>query len=269
MDYEKILELIKDISVKAGEKIMEYYISDFKVEYKEDNSPLTCADKAADDIIIEALKKEFPDYGILSEESTDDLTRLEKEFCWLIDPLDGTKEFVNHTDEFTVNIALVQNGVSILGVVYVPVTKEMYYAYKGGGSFYLNDGVETKIHVSERNENLRLLSSKYHRSEKFLELIETHSERISGVEGIGSSLKGCLIAHGKAEGYYRHGYTCEWDTAAMQIIVEEAGGILKQLDGSPMRYNRVDTLNRLGFYVINNDTNHLKDAIKIISEQEY
>lgn len=257
MDYDKALRIARDVSILAGKKILEYYTSEFKIEYKDDDSPLTCADQAADEIIVDTLKQAFPDHGILSEESTDDLSRLNKEYCWSIDPLDGTKEFVNHTDEFTVNIALIKNGEPVLGVVYVPVTREMYFAVKGLGSFYSIDGDEFINEVSRRKDRLRVLSSKYHKSDKFLEMIEKNSRKISAVEGKGSSLKGCLIARGQAECYYRFGYTCEWDTAAMQIIVEEAGGIFKQLDETEMKYNREDTLNRIGFYIINNMTNHL------------
>ncbi len=257
MDYKKMLEIVKMAAKEAGEAIIKIYNSDFDVEYKSDDSPLTCADKEADRIIVSILKEKFPSYAVLSEESVDDLSRLDNEYCWIVDPLDGTKEFVNHTDEFTVNIALAKNGVSILGVIYVPVTEEMYYAFAGGGSFYSKNSVLKKINVSTRITNLRFVSSKYHKSDEFLDILENNSENISAVQRIGSSLKGCLIARGNAECYYRHGLTSEWDTAAMQIIVEEAGGVFKQLDETDMLYNRIDTLNRKGFYVLNRKENHI------------
>ena len=258
MEYKKIIEILKIIAVEAGNEILKYYKGDYNIDYKDDNSPLTSADKKANEIIVNSLKVEFPNYAILSEESYDNLNRINNEYCFIVDPLDGTKEFINNTDEFTVNIALSKNGKSILGVVYVPVSRELYYAYKGGGSFYFINGKETINKVSKRSKNLRLLSSKFHKSKEFLDLIERNASEISSVIGVGSSLKGCMIARGEAECYYRYGLTSEWDTAAMQIIVEEAGGVLKQLNDTEMRYNRKDTLNRLGFYIINNKKNHIK-----------
>jgi len=255
--YEKALSVAKEAAILAGEKILEYYYSDFQVEYKEDDSPLTCADQAADQVIEEVIKREFPDISILSEESADDKSRLNESLCWVIDPLDGTKEFIHHTDEFTVNIALVKDGHPVVGVVYVPVTEEMYYASKGNGSYYEVNEEIRKNQVSERTEKLRLLSSKYHKADDFLDLIEDHAKHISSVESVGSSLKGCLIARGLAEAYYRFGLTSEWDTAAVQLVAEEAGGIFRQLDHSIMTYNRQDVLNRKGFYIVNKKENVL------------
>lgn len=255
--YEKALSVAKEAAIKAGEKILEYYYTDFEVAYKEDDSPLTCADRAADEVIGNIISKAFPDIHILSEESSDDLSRLSKSLCWVIDPMDGTKEFIHQTDEFTVNIALVEDGHPVVGVVYVPVTEEMYYASRGNGSFYEVNGQVHKNHVSERTEKLRLLSSKYHKAEDFLDLVEKNANHISSVESVGSSLKGCLIARGLAEAYYRFGYTCEWDTAAVQLVAEEAGGYFRQLDHTEMTYNREDTLNRKGFYIVNKAENIL------------
>ncbi|MCH4886813.1 3'(2'),5'-bisphosphate nucleotidase CysQ [Acidaminobacter sp. JC074] len=250
--YEKALSVAKEAAIEAGKVIMQYYKSSYEVDIKEDDSPLTCADKAADEVIEKMIRDAFPDDAILSEESVDDMSRLEETYVWVIDPMDGTKEFINHTDEFTVNIALVKDGHPVIGVIYVPVTREMYYAYKGQGSFYEHDGVITKNQVSDRKENLRLVSSKFHKSEAFLDFVEKHAKDISAVESVGSSLKGCMIARGLAEAYFRFGYTSEWDTAAQQIIAEEAGGYFMQLDHTVMTYNRKDVLNRKGFYIVNN-----------------
>lgn len=255
------LEIAKKAAYDAGEKILEIYHTDFKIDYKEDESPLTCADREADVIIVRQIAEAFPDHAILSEESVDNLDRLNNSYCWVVDPLDGTKEFIHHTDEFTVNIALVKDGISILGVVYVPVTKEMYYAYKEGGSFYERGVVVEQNHVSDRIERLRMLSSKHHKADEFLDLVEANATKISMVEGVGSSLKGCLIARGMAECYYRFGFTSEWDTAAVQIVVEEAGGIFKQLDHTEMTYNREDSLNRKGFYIVNHEKNILNKTL--------
>jgi 3'(2'), 5'-bisphosphate nucleotidase len=256
--YETALEKAKEAAIKAGERILEIYETGFDISYKEDESPLTCADREADEIIVSYLKTYFPDYGFLSEESADDLSRLENAFCWVIDPVDGTKEFIHKTDQFTVNIALVHNKKPVVGVVYVPVTKELYYAALEQGSYYEKDHVTSINHVSTRKEDLRVLSSKYHRSKEFLDLIERNASKIKVVEGVGSSLKGCLIARGQAEAYYRFGLTSEWDTAAVQLVVEEAGGIFKQMDHTDMFYNREDTLNRKGFYILNHNGNLFK-----------
>lgn len=256
---DQALKIAKEAAVMAGEKIMDIYKTDFEISYKEDDSPLTCADRAADKVIESIISKAYPEHAILSEESTDNSNRLDETYCWIIDPLDGTKEFIHHTDEFTVNIALVKDGHPILGVVYVPVTGELYYATKGHGSFYEYKGDISRNKVSHRSDHIRVLSSKYHKSKEFLDLIEDHASIISSVEGVGSSLKGCMIARGLAEAYYRFGLTSEWDTAAVQLVAEEAGGVFKQLDHSEMTYNRVDTLNRKGFYLVNSKDNILID----------
>lgn len=254
---EKALREAKKAAIEASKVIMTIYNTDFDVAYKHDDSPVTLADKKADDLIRSHLKSEFPDFALLSEESVDDLSRRDVDYCWIIDPVDGTKEFVLKTGEFTVNIALAYKGVPILGVVYVPVTRDMYYGVKGQGSFYENQGEVTKNQVSHRSENLRILSSKHHKSEDFLSLVESSAPKIKEILGVGSSLKGCLIARGHAECYFRFGLTSEWDTAAVQVIVEEAGGIFRQMDHTTMTYNRLDTLNRKGFYIVNKEDNIL------------
>ena len=254
---ERALSVAKEAALKASEVIMDIYNTDFEVDYKEDDSPVTQADREADEIIRQHLKASFPDYALLSEESIDDLSRLDASYCWIIDPVDGTKDFVDKTGEFTINIALSFNGEIVLGVVYVPVKKEMYYAVKGKGSYHEFNHNRTINHVSYRTEKLRILSSKHHKSEAFLSMIEAAAPKINQVLGVGSSLKGCLIAKGSAEAYFRFGLTSEWDTGAVQIIVEEAGGIFRQMDHSVMMYNREDTLNRKGFYIVNKIENVL------------
>jgi len=248
---------IKELAIQAGQAIMKIYETDFDVEYKGDNSPLTLADKTANDIIVSALEKEYSEYAILSEESRDDKCRLNNDYCFIVDPLDGTKEFVKRNGQFTVNIALAYKGCPILGVIYVPVTKQLYYASKDEGA-YLQD-IETgdikQLRVSEKRDNLIWVGSKSHSSEKEENLISTHEDLISDIISAGSSLKGCMVAEGKADVYYRFGLTSEWDTAAMQCIVEEAGGIFRQMDGSEMVYNRENNLNEKGFYIVNRTEN--------------
>ena len=166
--YLKELEIAKKAAVMAGRAIMEVYESgDFGIEAKADDSPLTLADKAANRIIVDMLKAEFPGYAVLSEEEQDDLSRLENDLCFVVDPLDGTKEFIKRNGQFTVNIALADDHESVMGVIYVPVTGELYYASKGHGSFLEKDGAVTELHVSRENkpkEELNVVMSSSHGS---------------------------------------------------------------------------------------------------------
>ncbi len=257
MKYKNHLELAIDLAIKAGEEILKIYNTDFKFQIKEDKSPLTLADRKANDIIVTALREKYPSHGILSEESKDDGSRLLKEYCWIIDPLDGTKEFIKKNDEFTVNIALVKSGEPVLGVVYTPALNELYYAHKGEGAYYKDKEGFKKISVSQRSEDLILLISRSHKSDMEKSFIEKNSSLIGQVKELGSSLKGCRIARAEADMYYRFGKTFEWDTAAQEIIVREAGGVFMQLDGRAFKYNRENPLNEIGFYVLNSGKNKL------------
>lgn len=257
MDLKNVLEIVKKVAVEAGAAIMEVYNSceDMQVEYKEGNMPLTAADKAANAIIVSCLRREFPECAILSEEEKDNLERLQNPYCFIVDPLDGTKEFIKRNGQFTVNIALAYEHRSILGVIYVPVTKELYFASQGEGAFLEVDGVVTRLSVSDRTEELRVVMSSSHGCEQMDQLMKKYN--LTHFVSMGSSLKGCLIAKGEAEVYYRYNPTMEWDTAAMQCIVEEAGAIFRQMDETPMRYNRENSLNAKGFYIINRKENHM------------
>ncbi len=260
MNLQKELKLSIDLSIKAGKEILEVYKDTIEVEYKDDKSPLTLADKRSNDVIVEGLKREFHQYSILSEESADDKSRLDNDWCWIVDPLDGTKEFIKRNGEFTVNIALTYKKKTVLGVIYVPVKDELYYATKGDGAYMIqncNSSMDNKalLKVSERTDNIRLVKSRSHASGKLKELIEDKNDLIEDTKPAGSSLKGCLVAKGGAEVYYRFNPTMEWDTAAMQCIVEEAGAIFRQMDGSEMLYNRENNLNDKGFYIVNNKKN--------------
>ncbi len=254
---ETLLVLCKELAILAGEKIMEIYSTNFQVVNKSDNSPLTLADQEANNIIVSKLQELYPNYSILSEESKEDETRFHNDYCFVIDPLDGTKEFVNKNGEFTVNIGLVYKGDPILGVIYAPVNKELYYALKNKGAYVenLNTKIIKKISVTDKVSDLIMVASKSHFSEKEANLIENHKDKIKDNLSKGSSLKGCMIATGEADVYYRFGLTCEWDTCAMQCIVEEAGGIFRQMDNSAMTYNRKNTLNEKGFYIVNKKEN--------------
>ena len=219
---------------------------------------MTKADTAAAAYITDILSAQFPDHAILCEETVDDKSRLFEELCWIIDPLDGTKEYISGNGEFTVNIALVYKGTPVLGVVYVPVTKEIYYAKEASGAFYMDN----KIKVSKRKRNLVMAVSRSHITSR--ENLLMKDKRVSNVIIKGSSIKGCLVARGAADVYYRYGHTMEWDTAAMHCIIKESGGIFMQLDDTQMTYNREDNVNKKGFYAINNIKNMLHSDNKEI-----
>lgn len=249
----ELLEVMKEAAVKAGEEIMDVYnnCEDMQIEYKEGEMPLTAADKRANRVIVDLLRSNFPKYAILSEEEKDNLDRLHNDYCFIVDPLDGTKEFIKRNGQFTVNIALSYKHESVVGVIYVPVTGELYYAAKDLGAYLVADGGQTQLSVTKETDKdkLRVVMSNSHGCKEMDDLLEKYQLR--HFVSVGSSLKGCMIAKGDAEVYYRFNPTMEWDTAAMQCIVEEAGAIFKQMDDSPMLYNREDSLNAKGFYIIN------------------
>lgn len=236
---------------------MDIYQTDFDktIEFKADNSPLTIADKSANEIIVNMLRENFPEVSMLSEESKLDESRFENDLCFIVDPLDGTKEFIKKNGEFTINIALAYKHKAVMGVIYVPVKNLLYYAAEGYGAYKEENEAVTQISVSNKIDNLILVGSKSHASEKLKDLIEKKKHLIKETVSAGSSLKGTMIAEGKADVYYRYALCSEWDTAAMQCIVEQAGGIFRQMDGSEMTYNRKNSINEKGFYAINTKEN--------------
>ena len=251
---QDMLNTVILISQDASKKILEIYNTDFSFESKEDNSPLTLADTASNELIVSRLKEHYPDIPILSEESADTVPE-NIEYCWVVDPLDGTKEFIKKNGEFTVNIALVQNQKPILGVIAVPVTGIVYFAAKGAGAYRVENDIRTTIHASDKTSDLIWVGSKSHSTEKEADLINQNSHLIKEMISAGSSLKGTMVAEGKADIYYRFGFTCEWDTCAMHCIVEEAGGIFREMDNTEMLYNRKNHLNEKGFFVVNRKEN--------------
>lgn len=257
MDFSKELYEAKKIAIIAGKKILEIYRGQkYKVYTKEDNSPVTEADLAADKIIISRLKEAFPSYSILSEESEDDLSRLENDYCWIIDPIDGTKEFVNRNGEFTVNIALVYKHEVVVGVIYAPVLDELYYGEKGKGSYVVKDREYKRLKVSDRTGKINLAISKSHKSKADEELIEKYKDNIAKVYQVGSTLKGCFTAKGIIDVVYKAvSYTKEWDIAAMQLIVEEAGAIMRDTKHNKIIYNREFVVNEHGYYIVNRKEN--------------
>jgi 3'(2'), 5'-bisphosphate nucleotidase len=226
------------IVARAGAAIMRIYDSGFTVQHKEDNSPLTLADLESQRVIIEGLTTVTPGVPILSEESAQApwAERQAWRELWVVDPLDGTREFVKRNGEFTVNIALVVDHEPVLGVVCAPAKGLLYWGGAGIGAFSRHEGAaETPIRVADPQRPLRVVGSRSHLSPQtaaYLARLEPHV-----MTGIGSSLKFCLIADGKADLYPRFGPTSEWDTAAGQALLEAAGGRVTRLDGHRLRYN--------------------------------
>ena len=259
LDLKSLCHSCVDIARVAGKKILDIYNSEFDIEHKDDNSPLTDADMASHHTIVEALSALTPDIPILSEESAKlpFEERSQWTVYWLVDPLDGTREFIKRNGEFTVNIALIDNHKSILGVIHVPVLDIDYFAYEGGGAFKSEQGAAAQpIAVKNPEVNkLVVAGSRSHGSEEMQKYMENISASFGEVDtlSMGSSLKFCLVAEGKADLYPRLGLTSEWDTAAAQCIVEQAGGHVTKTDMSALQYNTKDSLLNPFFFVFGDD----------------
>lgn len=249
MFFPAISEL-EPIARAAGDIIMAIYSQPFTVEYKGDESPLTAADKGAHEVIVQALAGLTPDIPVLSEESGPEVMGLRHGWSryWLVDPLDGTKEFVSRNGEFTVNIALIADGKPLWGLVYAPVLDRLWYGGKGMGAWRVADGKREAIQTLPHQEgsSWRVVGSRNHLSRETLDYLARFGDIERGeieLVSMGSSLKFCIIAEGGAELYPRLAPTCEWDTAAAQAVLEGAGGSVTRLDGSPLAYNKPDILN--------------------------
>ena len=254
---DKELNTAIQAAIAAGDKILEVYRNDFSVYFKDDKSPVTEADIMANQVILKILTDCFPEDGFLSEEVTDDQSRFDKQRCWVIDPLDGTKEFIKKNGEFSVSIGLVDRGKVVLGVIYVPVRKRLYYATIGLGAYRKEaDGQVTKLMTSIRKKPYHLLVSRSHPSKRTLSLLEKEAQNILSVTEMGSAIKGCLIAEGLFDVYYNFGHSMKWDTCAMECIVHEAGGIMRRLDDQYIDYTEPSTKN-YGFYILNHPENRI------------
>ncbi len=251
---ERELKVAIEAAKKAEEAILEVYRTPFEVEIKEDNSPVTLADKRADDIIRGILSEAFPEDGFLTEESADTPERFKKKRIWIVDPVDGTKEFVSKNGEFTTNVALCENHEIILGIINVPNSGVLYYAIKGQGAYRVDPGCEpVRIHVDGRKENLRCM-----RSISFFQPAEAQymRENVSHFHGdakpVGAALKFARIAEGNQDFFIRLSTgTKEWDVASGDLIVKEAGGFMLEPSGVSFTYNREDVYNRNGYIVGN------------------
>ncbi|HLP50839.1 MAG TPA: 3'(2'),5'-bisphosphate nucleotidase CysQ [Chitinophagales bacterium] len=255
MKYKEIdIEELLAIAQQAGDAIMEIYARDFEVIIKEDKSPLTEADKKSNAVIIAGLQKSYPAIPFISEETK--LTPYEERKnwtrFWLIDPIDGTKEFIKKNGEFTVNIALIEDGVPVVGIVHVPAQNKTYYGVKGEGSFKYETGKQDSTikltndtHYNEK-QSVLVVASRSHLDEKTLSFVEELKAAGKEVDFLssGSSIKFCLVAEGAADVYPRFGPTMEWDTGAAHAVALYAGrNVINTETGKPLIYNKENLLN--------------------------
>ncbi len=267
IQYDRLILTTLLAAKRAGKAILEVYDSDFEVEQKDDNSPLTLADKKSNEIITEVLEQtktvNSSTVPILSEEGREIPydERKKWEYFWLVDPLDGTKEFIKRNGEFTVNIALIHGNKPVLGIIYIPVKDIFYFAAVNLGAYILesSESITDELSVRElmvkskklpltnnNNSQLTIVGSRSHTSEELTAFVDKLKNKHGNVEFLssGSSLKLCLVAEGKADVYPRFGPTMEWDTAAGQAIVEQAEGrVIDILTNEPLSYNKNNLLN--------------------------
>ena len=258
--YERELAAMKKAALDAERKIKAVYDTPFAVEIKSDDSPVTAADKGADWLIREELHRSFPSYALLTEESKDDHSRLGHDYVFIVDPVDGTKEFVARNGEFTTNIALAYCHEVVAGVINVPLQHVMFYAVKGQGAYKQAKGQKpVRIHVSDKLADLTALRSRSFFNPAEAAVLAKHADIITSVVVMGAALKFCAIAEGKAEISYRmSSSTKEWDIAAGTIILQEAGGLILKPDGLPYLFNREDVYNREGYILMNRRENWLR-----------
>ena len=245
---DELCKKVCEIAIDAGKVIMEVYdTADFSITTKTDNSPLTLADRKANELICERLMELTPDIPIISEENKELPYSERKGYhkSWMVYPLDGTKEFIKRNGEFTVNIAMIKEGRSIMGIVYAPALDELYYGIKGKGSWKVSDDKTTMLKSNAftmEDPGLKVVCSRSHLNPETQAYIDDLllPEKVSK----GSSLKFLILANGGADLYPRLAPTMEWDTAAAQIILEEAGGkVLEATSGTPLAYNKPNLLN--------------------------
>ncbi|MEO0413410.1 MAG: 3'(2'),5'-bisphosphate nucleotidase CysQ [Verrucomicrobiota bacterium] len=245
-------ELLKQVARDAGAAVLEVYGTEFSVDVKEDKSPLTEADRCSHNVIVAALEEHYSDIPIISEEAKtlDYSERKDWEYFWLVDPLDGTKEFIKRNGEFTVNIALIHKDTPVLGVVYQPVGDRLFWSKQGEGAWLSEDGADAVQlnggeHYTEKSE-VTVVASRSHLTDAVQEFVADLEGQGKKVEFLsaGSSLKLCLVAQGAADVYPRLGPTMEWDTGAAHAIALEAGRkVINHETGEPLQYNKENLLN--------------------------
>jgi 3'(2'), 5'-bisphosphate nucleotidase len=262
-DLERLRTDVLEVVLEAGQKVMDIYNKGFEVTEKEDESPVTSADLASNRLIMKSLERISPSLPSLSEESAHLPFSIRSQWpaYWLIDPLDGTKEFIKHNGEFTVNVALIQGKRPVLGVVYAPALGLVYYAMKGEGAFKVDRGKHMPIHVRPLGAGKpTILGSRSHLSTRF----EAYLDRVGDHDliRIGSSIKFCLIAEGEADLYPRFGPTSEWDTAAGQCVLEAAGGRVTDMNMRPLLYNTKASLENPDFFAFGDASRNWKEGGK-------
>lgn len=250
-DLKELLDPVIQIAYQAGKEIMEIYDAGFSVEEKSDHTPVTEADTAANEVIETCLKELTPHLPILTEEAKPIPFSGRQTWSryWLIDPLDGTREFIKRNGEFTVNIALIDGDKSVMGVVYAPVIGVLYYAAKGQGAFKQESTNAPKaIQVRDKcTGKMTIACGRSEPSEELKKFIANLGDY--EILRVGSALKSCLVAEGKADLYVRLGPTSEWDTAAAQCVVEEAGGAITDTEMQTLLYNTKESLLNPHFFV--------------------
>lgn len=272
---EKWIDSVAELSRDAGAAILKIYQqTEIGIEVKSDDSPLTEADLAAHQIIVAGLKNITPDIPVLSEESQQ-ISYAERgqwDEYWLVDPLDGTKEFIDKNGEFTVNIAFISHGVPVFGVVYVPVSNVLYLGYQGETSFAYKekDGRRNEIRVKPVQETLTVVASRRHSSpvqKQLMQVLERRFEHLQ-TKNMGSSLKLCLVAEGLADLYPRLAPTSEWDTAAAQAVVEAAGGKVVDSSFNLLRYNTKENILNPHFFVLGDLTYPWEETLSFVTLKE-
>lgn len=253
-----LLPQVIDLAKSAGKIILETAENCIDIDCKQDNTPVTNADLAANQLIVSELSKFKNKFPVLSEES-DNISYAQRKLWqtyWLVDPLDGTREFINNNGEYSINIALIHEHHAVLGVIYAPVQGTIYYAYKGAGAFKI-DGISDpeQIHVEEKRRTPLIVTCGNNQpGDEFQQLVKDLGD--VAFLAMGSSLKSCLVADGSADLYARLGPTSEWDTAAAQCIVEEAGGCLTDVNMQALTYNTKDSLLNPHFLVFGDKKAH-------------
>jgi 3'(2'), 5'-bisphosphate nucleotidase len=263
MDYKELLKLAVSAALKAGDKVLHIYNTDFYVETKSDNTPVTLADKTSGKCITDILS--VSGIPVISEEEhvADYSIRKNWKYVWIVDPLDGTKEYVKRNGEFAINIALVENERPVIGVIYAPVFHDIYFASIDSGSFKITQN-DIIVELTKQNlpdnlfeyakklpsqklpENYTVVASRSHLSREVNNRVEELKNLYGNIDfiNVGSSIKQCWVAEGRAHEYPRYGTTMEWDTAAGQCILEQSGNALIDVStGLPMKYNKENMLN--------------------------
>lgn len=245
MDYERLVEELAEAARQAGEVILTVVRRGFEVEAKSDTSPVTEADRAAELVILAALARAAPGVPVIAEEEVAaGRIPAHEDIYFLVDPLDGTKEFIRGGDDYTVNIGLIERGSPTLGVVYAPATKRLHGGVVGVGAWLDEGSGRSPIQTRERGAALTAVASKSHLNQATIDYLEAVAGGSCDYVSVGSSLKFCILAEGRADIYPRAAPTSEWDTAAGHAVLLAAGGLVDGPDGGPLRYGKRAFLNR-------------------------